>query len=312
MHPENNPLLQQALKWASVGVQVIPLGRLSNRPHQMLGSGWSRRTVGSTDPLEIETWWTADPAANLGLVNDTGGLLIIDIDMKNGVDGLRSVDDLEAWAESELPATAWVNTPSGGRHIYLRTGLPNGTLRLPRLGILPGIDIPWQVAAPPSGRQLHVVDSSTGEVFTTIGEYWAQPTDDIPEAPAWLLTLLSEDGLGGLGGPLMLSLAESERLAGSLPPLETWMDKGFGFFTGSRNQDAFKLASKLFNQMGGDENAVRLTMYSIWQQTPQPPVATTAFPWFECEKCISQAHRYYDGGNSRDLALYEKMRTSWS
>ena len=298
----SNPLYEAAVKWASAGVEVIPLGRLSNRPHPMLGSGWSRRTIGTTALAQVHEWWSKDPAANLGLVNDTGGLLVIDIDMKNGVDGLRSVTELEGWAESELPATAWVSTPSGGRHIYLRTGLPNGTLALPRLGLLPGIDVPWQVAAPPSGRQLHLSDPMTGEVFTTIGEYWAQPTSEIPKAPQWIFDLLAESARG----PLLLTLAAKEQDGNALPPLEVWMARGFGFVTGSRNQDAFRLASKLFTQMGGDANAVRLTMYSIWQNTTQEG---TAFPWFECEKCISQADRYYSGGYARDVSLAEKMRT---
>ena len=294
----SNPLLATALSWASAGVEVIPLARLSNRPHQMLGSGWTRKTIGSTDPAQIKAWWESDPAANLGLINDTGGLLIMDIDMKHGVDGLRSVDDLEAWAGDQLPQSAWVATPSGGRHVYFRTGLPPGSLALPVLGLLPGIDFPWQVAAPPSGREIRVADPQTGEVFSTIGEYVANPAESMPAAPGWLVGLLRQSQTTG---PIMLTQERALSHENSLPPLEVWKDRGFGFLTGSRNQDAFKLASKLFNQMAGDENAVRMTMYTIWQVTGQP--AGNQFSWYECEKCISQAKRYWSGGNARDLEL---------
>lgn len=293
-----NPLLEAAIQWAMAGVEVIPLARLSNRPHQMLGSGWSRRTVGSTSLAQIQEWWSTDPAANLGLVNDTGGLLIMDIDMKHGVDGMQSVAELEAWSEHELPQAAWVSTPSGGRHVYFRTGLAAGTLALPILGLLPGIDFPWQVACPPSGRELRVADPQTGEVFSAIGEYKSNPADGIPMAPDWLMGVLRSDRTSM--GPL-LSQERATRQENSLPPLAVWEADGFGIVTGSRNQDAFKLASKLFNQMDGDLEAVRLTMFTIWQKTRQP--AGDVFSWYECEKCISQARRYWAGGVARDREL---------
>ena len=273
-----NPLLETALQWAAAGVEVIPLKRLSNRPHAMLGKGWTRRTIGSTDPVQIKAWWAEDPAANLGLINDTSGLLIMDIDMKHGVDGLKSIDDLEAWAEERLPLGAYVNTPSGGLHAYFRTGLRAGSLALPVLGLLPGIDFPWQVAAPPSGREINVPDPKTGEVFTTISEYTAHPSTSIPEAPHWLVSLLQQTRSSG---PLLITQERTMAQENSLPPLEVWQKEGFGFVTGSRNQDAFRLASKLFTQMAGDENAVRLTMYTIWQTTRQP--AGDIFSWYECE-----------------------------
>lgn len=296
-----NLILEKALAWAEAEVEVIPLARMANRPHPMLGSGWTRRSVGSTDSSIIKEWWANDPAANLGIVNDTGGLLIMDIDVKHGVDGMKSVMDLEAWAEEELPTGAWVSTPSGGKHIYYRTGRRNnpGTLNLPITGMLPGIDFPWQVASAPSGRELKVTDPMTGEIFSTIGEYIEQPASEMPRAPGWLLDLIKASGRGH--GPMILAQSNQMREHSTLPPVTEFEERGFGFVTGSRNQDAFKLASKMFTLTSGDSSSVRFTMYTIWQATPQPP--GDLFPWHECEKCISQAERYFNGGYDRDRAM---------
>lgn len=74
----------------------------------------------------------AVPAIPCGPVN---GITVIDLDRKNGVDGLASLRELGV----DLPYTSVVSTPTGGFHVYLATAQSVYPCSAGRLG--PGIDI---------------------------------------------------------------------------------------------------------------------------------------------------------------------------
>ena len=72
------------------------------------------------------------PAAGIGLATGEGsGVWVLDLDVKNGVDGLASI------AHMDIPDTYTVETPSGGRHLYFlhAEGVRN------RAAVLPGVDV---------------------------------------------------------------------------------------------------------------------------------------------------------------------------
>ncbi len=73
--------------------------------------------------------------ANVGIACGHSGLLVVDMDVKNGVDGITA---FETWA-GEWPDTFEVETPSGGVHLYFNhpdNEFGNSTGTLPK-----GIDI---------------------------------------------------------------------------------------------------------------------------------------------------------------------------
>lgn len=80
-----------------------------------------------------------------------GYLIVIDIDVKNGVDGLTDLKEIckqnNINFEDAFPPTMIVKTPSGGFHYYYKT-----TKKFSQLvkGISPGVDIVLQTVAPGS------------------------------------------------------------------------------------------------------------------------------------------------------------------
>lgn len=85
---------------------------------------------------EIETWFTAWPEANIGVVTGAlSGIVVVDVDPDHG--GNVGIQDLIA-EHGKLPDTPEVLTGGGGRHIYFRhPGVPiKNTVNL-----VPGVDI---------------------------------------------------------------------------------------------------------------------------------------------------------------------------
>lgn len=119
------PKIDWALFWAARGFLVFPLLPNSKKPAI---SDWPN---GAThDPEALRRWWARWPDANIGLACG-GGVLVLDVDEKNGVSGLRSLLDLDVpWD------TFTTRTPSGGFHLFFSG--PDRTNSAGKLG--PGLD----------------------------------------------------------------------------------------------------------------------------------------------------------------------------
>jgi hypothetical protein len=103
--------LDAALGHATLGRPVFPA---SSRKVPLI-KDWGN--AATTDPATITAWWTASPYALIGM--PTGArteLAVLDIDMKNGKNGCRTLAKL---GYVELPKTPTVLTPSGGFHLHL-------------------------------------------------------------------------------------------------------------------------------------------------------------------------------------------------
>jgi len=146
-------LLTAALAYARHGIPVLPVhtpgpgggcscdrGVRCERPgkHPRLRHGLTEAT---TDPRQIDLWWTRWPAANVGL--RTGiAMDVADVDSAEGWHGLLHL------LGGVWPVGPQVRTGGGGWHFWFRpTGLGN------RVRLLPGLD--WRgvggyVVAPPS------------------------------------------------------------------------------------------------------------------------------------------------------------------
>ena len=97
-------------------------------------------TEATTDKTTITKWWTAHPAANIGIAcGQVNGFVVIDIDAhKDDEDGAESLRDLEK-AMGKLPDTVEALTPNGGRHLFFQ--YPMGQNIRNKTAIAPGIDI---------------------------------------------------------------------------------------------------------------------------------------------------------------------------
>ena len=121
-------LKNNALNYAKKGFKIFPL-KPNTKGEQVLES-WKYEST--TNLNQIDYWWNKNPNYNIGLVTGNG-LLVIDIDVKNGKDGLQSIKK----HGKGLPTTAIIKTPSGGYHLYYHV---NKTISN-RVNLYDGIDI---------------------------------------------------------------------------------------------------------------------------------------------------------------------------
>ncbi|MEU4198403.1 bifunctional DNA primase/polymerase [Streptomyces sp. NPDC026294] len=137
----------------------------------------------TSDPLAVRRLFAAAPwatAYGIACGVPPHHLIGIDLDTKNGADGLTALQLLAAQHRFTLPPTVTVRTPSGGRHLYFSGSpappVPNSAGRL-----APGIDI--------RGTGGYLVGPGSR---TSRGEYRLAPgTPRLPApAPAALIALL--------------------------------------------------------------------------------------------------------------------------
>lgn len=116
--------LKSALALARRGFRVFRLQAGSKRP--LKGDEWTK--TATSNPTEVFELW-AERDYNIGVLAD--GLVIVDCDVKGGLDGVAAYGAFDA-----APNTFAVDTPSGGRHYYYRA--EDAYSQAP---LAPGIDI---------------------------------------------------------------------------------------------------------------------------------------------------------------------------
>lgn len=157
-----NPLLEAALAYAHLGWAIHPLRPGDKKP---ILDDWPHQAT--ADPDTIRAWWQRWPAANIGLACGPSGLVVVDLDVKNGAQGLAS------WAALGVSGdTLASSTPSGGRHLLYAYNngapIPNSAGKLG-----PGIDTRGEggyIVLPPS--------RVGGRPYA-----WERSPDDCPPAP---------------------------------------------------------------------------------------------------------------------------------
>lgn len=167
-------LLYHALRYASLGLHVLPVQSQGKKPL----NGF-RLDLATTDANKITSWWTKYPDASVGIRPSTRQI-VVDVD---GAGGRQIAQN----HEHETPRT-WMAVTSDGVHMWFR--LPaccpesrNGS-RFAVVGNLPGgLDVrtnEGHVVAPPS---IH----ASGCVYS----WRTAPWECSPAiAPSWLLCLL--------------------------------------------------------------------------------------------------------------------------
>lgn len=153
--------LDNALAAVALGWHVIPCGT-DKRP--LTKHGLKDAT---TDEAVVRAHWAKQPDALPGVVAGPSRLAIADFDVKDGKDGLTSLDMLGY----ELPATWTQDTPSGGSHSFYAAPvgieMPNGTTDLFEKG---------------SG-----IDRRTGESYAILYAPPPAALTALAPAPGWLI-----------------------------------------------------------------------------------------------------------------------------
>jgi hypothetical protein len=117
------------------------------------------------------------PTASQGVGIATGarsGVFVVDLDVKNGIDGIAALAKL-----GEIPPTRAVATPSGGFHLYFKhPGFPVRNSAPNSNPLAPGVDV--------RGEFGYVV--APGSPHVNGGRYSVAADLPIADAPAWLLS----------------------------------------------------------------------------------------------------------------------------
>ena len=109
--------LEHALEILNLGLAVFPLSPNSKIPFED-SAGFKDATH---DEEQVRACWAKTPDANIG-VHPGDSFVIVDLDMKHGINGLKNfcdeigVDDWELLSE-----TFTVRTTTGGYHLYYKT-----------------------------------------------------------------------------------------------------------------------------------------------------------------------------------------------
>lgn len=165
---------------AGVGLKVFPIIPGERAP---LIKEWPQR---ATDDHEVIAQWAREwPGANVAIACGPGsGVMVVDVDTKNGKDGRVALARL-AREGKRLPPGPEARTPSGGLHLFFRHRAgPRNIVGLTADGRGLGIGIDIKTA----GGFVMAAPSATAK-----GVYrWAAPplAGTFPDLPPWALSML--------------------------------------------------------------------------------------------------------------------------
>lgn len=155
------PTIVKALALAELGIHVFPVNTSGDTKVPLTPRGHLDAT---TDPDRITAWWDEFPEASPGVAAGPSGLVLLDVDAKNGKDGWQSL--MEAWVD--IPDTLNYDTPTGGVHYVYESDRDD----------LNGVA---------NYRKMDGVDRRAGSSFFV---WWGGVPDDrdvFTQAPEWLL-----------------------------------------------------------------------------------------------------------------------------
>ncbi|MBM3540361.1 MAG: hypothetical protein FJX55_21380, partial [Alphaproteobacteria bacterium] len=266
---------ERAVALAKLGFKVFRL-----RPMSKLPAAERFYEQASADPETVARMWTEPVTGessdhNIGVLTGEG-LLVLDIDDKNGRRGSASLQDLidNTGLDTE---TLTALTPSGGRHLFYRVP-PGADVRssVNRLG--QGIDV----------RGYHGYVAGVGSILAD-GEYdWAEAGAVITDAPEWLASLCkpkhkAEPGVA-LAGPVA-DLDEADAARRAAEWLETAAPEAVEGQGG--NDTTFRIACRIKDFGVGEALALDLLL-THWN----PEKAIPPWPPEELERLVGNAYRY--------------------
>ncbi len=152
-------MLKEAIDYANRGWFILPLTPKQKTPHYKLArNGYKSAT---NDKGIINWWFEQEPNINIGIACDSSGLVILDVDFRNGgtINGLAD--------------TYKVSTGNGFHYYYQASQYPNYTPRQ-------GIDVKYRgyVVAPPSihpNGSIYTYEGGTIQAFPYRATYKSRP-----------------------------------------------------------------------------------------------------------------------------------------
>jgi len=134
MEPKRNKIFQKPVDGAlflhDLGLKLFPLVPNGKTP---AFKGWQEWAI-KASRQKIEDFGTANPLNNWGVSCEPSKLIVVDVDIKDGRNGLMALKQLAL--KNPFPKTIAVLTPSGGYHYYFKGQCKSGTDIIGR-----GIDI---------------------------------------------------------------------------------------------------------------------------------------------------------------------------
>lgn len=264
-------MLDAALEYATRGFYVFPIRPRGKKP-PLVKKGFHDAT---TAPATIKQWWTENPDANVAIACAMSGIVVIDIDPRNGGD--KTFASLVA-SLGKLPATAEAVTGGGGRHLVCAA--PTDAQFKGSLG--PGIDIKFEgyIITPPS---IHPSGNPYRWIRSLLDQMPAEP-------PAEWLAAMVKPAAPRVAAPAITTRAATgctpygrAALAAELEAIRTAPEGARNTIT---NEASFKLASLCAGDeledcrddlviaamyAGLDEREARKTVESGWQAGMKTP-----------------------------------------
>ncbi|MEQ9616641.1 MAG: bifunctional DNA primase/polymerase [Phycisphaerales bacterium] len=251
-----NGMLDTAIRYAELGYAVFPCRPGDKRP--LTPNGLLDAT---TDPAQIEQWWSHRRSANVAIRTD--GLLVIDID---GADNPWLADEPEQ--QLELSAAPISVTPRGGRHLLFRA--PEGKAYRNSTGKLAErVDVRadggYILVAPSTvlGKPYHWPDGF---------ELDASP-DQLPEPPNWLLEALDKIDTRPAGGATLAHVVPGGDEANPIPD-------------GQRNTTLASLGGSM-RRVGMSQAEILAALVRVNDDRCKPPL-----PPAEIERIAQSVARY--------------------
>jgi hypothetical protein len=283
------------MQYAALGYAVLPLARGGKRPHRMLPETGGVYHA-SRDADQIRGWHQADPQASIGVATGSvSQLCVIDLDVKNGQDGISALwAALAAWGVV-LDTSSCVRTPSGGLHIWLRT--PPGAVVKERPAILPGVDIKGDgglVVVPPSVQLISAGEHDGqrgGQVPVPYRQAAGCPCS-APAAPAWVSQWLASAPAATPAGNGLAPAAA--------PDLDGL--RATGIPRGERNATLYRLACSRMRARNMDVTAVLEDLRPVWEASDQ-----SGLPWREVLVITDSARRFIETAGAAEIASAESF-----
>ena len=267
---EANRILRSALRYAERGWPIFPLwprqgdkcacgdpGCKNQGKHpigHLAPNGFKNAT---TDEKTITRWWQEYPDAGIGVpTGRQSGLIVIDVDAKNGKEGKLALKKLRHLPP--LPKTRAALTPSGGKHLYFKD--PGGIRSsADKLGL--GLDVRGDggyVVLPPTHDGLYKwVRDGDGDVH---------PMAELTKA--WVEHLRSLSAPPAASAPL--PAADPKLVAAALAVIPNGADVGWG--------DWNRVGMATFSATGGTADGFRA--FDAWSaKWPHYDAAYTRNRW---------------------------------
>jgi hypothetical protein len=206
----------------------------------------------STDPAKADLfWWCSvlDIAQEYNIGISTAGLLVLDVDNKDGKDGNSSLLELEMQG-NEFPATYTQFTPNGGMHLVYRSKEHIGN-SASRLG--DGLDV--------RGGGGFILGAGS-EID---GKAYVGTTDKVADAPQWLVDLCKKAPKSTATAPDFVDAEQAARRAISYLKEAPVAQEGNG-----GNHMAYTVAAKV-KDLGVDQLMCEALLADHWNERCEPP-----------------------------------------